>query len=45
MKMKNLFRTFFITFALVASSSVFAQTKNIVETAVGSEAHTTLVQH
>jgi uncharacterized surface protein with fasciclin (FAS1) repeats len=43
MKMKNLFRTFFITFALVASSSVFAQTKNIVETAVGSEAHTTLV--
>ena len=43
MKMKNLFRTFFITFALVASSSAFAQTKNIVETAVGSEAHTTLV--
>ena len=43
MKMKNLFRTFFITLALVASSSVFAQTKNIVETAVGSEAHTTLV--
>ena len=43
MKMKNLSKTFVITFALVASSSLFAQTKNIVETAAGSESHTTLV--
>ena len=41
--MKNLFKTVVIAFSLVLSNSVFAQTKNIVETAVGSEVHTTLV--
>jgi uncharacterized surface protein with fasciclin (FAS1) repeats len=41
--MKNLFKTVLIAFSLVLSNSVIAQTKNIVETAVGSEVHTTLV--
>jgi len=41
--MKNLFKTVVFAFSLVLSNSVFAQTKNIVETAAGSEAHTTLV--
>ena len=41
--MKNLFKTVVIAFSLVLSNSVIAQTKNIVETAVGSEVHTTLV--
>jgi len=41
--MKNLFKTVVIAFSLVLSNSVIAQTKNIVETAAGSEVHTTLV--
>ena len=41
--MKNLFKSVVIAFSLVLSNSVIAQTKNIVETAVGSEVHTTLV--
>jgi len=41
--MKNLLKSVVIAFSLVLSNSVIAQTKNIVETAVGSEVHTTLV--
>lgn len=43
MKNKNLFKTVIIACTLVISNAVFAQSKNIVETAVSSEAHTTLV--
>lgn len=43
MKMKNLLKTSLIAFTLFFSVATFAQTKNIVETAVASEAHTTLV--
>jgi uncharacterized surface protein with fasciclin (FAS1) repeats len=39
----NLFKGVIIVFTLVISNSMFAQSKNIVETAVGSEVHTTLV--
>lgn len=41
--MKNLVKTVVIAFSLVLSNSVIAQTKNIVETAAGSEIHSTLV--
>ena len=41
--MKNLLKSVVIAFSLVLSNSVIAQTKNIVETAAGSEVHTTLV--
>lgn len=43
MKKEKLLKSFFITLMLVISNSLFAQTKNIVETAIGSEPHTTLV--
>jgi uncharacterized surface protein with fasciclin (FAS1) repeats len=43
MKTEKLLKPFFITLMLVISNSLFAQTKNIVETAIGSESHTTLV--
>ncbi len=43
MKVQNLIKSFVIVFALVIGNSTLAQTKNIVETAISSEAHTTLV--
>ena len=43
MKMKNLLKTGVLELTLVFSTTIFAQTKNIVETAASSEAHTTLV--
>ena len=43
MKTKNLFQSLAIALAIFVSSNVIAQDKNIVETAIGSEAHTTLV--
>jgi uncharacterized surface protein with fasciclin (FAS1) repeats len=43
MKMKNLLKTGVLALTLVFSTTIFAQTKNIVETAISSEAHTTLV--
>jgi uncharacterized surface protein with fasciclin (FAS1) repeats len=43
MKKKNLFKTIIITFSLLIAGNVFAQDKNIVETAVASKDHTTLV--
>ncbi|WP_339918224.1 fasciclin domain-containing protein [Yeosuana marina] len=43
MKKKKLFKAVLIAFTLVVSSSLFAQTKNIVETAMTSQDHTTLV--
>ena len=43
METNNLFKTGLMSCLLVLSISGFAQTKNIVETAVGSEVHTTLV--
>lgn len=41
--MKNLLKTVLIALTLVIGNSVIGQTKNIVETAISSEAHTTLV--
>ena len=43
MKVKNLFKVFIITLSFFIGSNAIAQTKNIVETAINSEAHTTLV--
>lgn len=43
MKTEKLFNVFVIVFSLIIGTSVSAQDKNIVETAIGSEAHTTLV--
>jgi uncharacterized surface protein with fasciclin (FAS1) repeats len=43
MKTEKLFKLISITLMLVISNALFAQTKNIVETAMGSESHTTLV--
>jgi uncharacterized surface protein with fasciclin (FAS1) repeats len=43
MKVKNLFKVFIITLSFFIGSNAIAQTKNIVETAISSEAHTTLV--
>lgn len=41
--MKNLFKTGLVMFAMVSSLSLMAQTKDIVDVAAGSNAHTTLV--
>lgn len=41
--MKNVLKTVLIALTLVIGNSVIGQTKNIVETAISSEAHTTLV--
>lgn len=43
MKTKNLFKVFVVAFTLVLGTSATAQDKNIVETAISSDAHTTLV--
>lgn len=43
MKTEKLFKSISITLMLVISNALFAQTKNIVETAMESESHTTLV--
>ena len=43
MKTENFLKVFVVAFSLLFGTSSFAQDKNIVETAVGSEAHTTLV--
>ena len=41
--MKHLFKLSLVAFVMMSSVSVFAQTKDIVDVAAGSEAHTTLV--
>ena len=41
--MKKVFQSAFLMLALVISSAAFAQKKDIVDIAAGSEAHTTLV--
>jgi len=41
--MKNLFQSAFLMFGLFISANASAQSKDIVDIAVGSEAHTTLV--
>ncbi len=43
MKTEKLLKVFVIAFSLVISTNSMAQDKNIVETAIGSEAHSTLV--
>ena len=43
MKIKNLLKVFVVAFSLFISANIIAQDKNIVETAIGSDAHTTLV--
>ena len=43
MKKVNLLKVLGISFSLLIGTTAMAQEKNIVETAVGSEAHTTLV--
>jgi len=43
MKTQNLFKAVALSFALFIGTNAVAQDKNIVETAIGSEAHTTLV--
>ncbi|TJY33473.1 fasciclin domain-containing protein [Pontimicrobium aquaticum] len=43
MKKKNLFKTIALSFALLVGANVMAQDKNIVETAIASSDHTTLV--
>ena len=43
MKIKNLLKVFVVAFSLFISANVIAQDKNIVETAIGSDDHTTLV--
>lgn len=43
MKKVKLFKVLVFAFVLVTGSHVFAQDKNIVETAIGSDVHTTLV--
>lgn len=43
MKTKNLFKVIVVAFTLVLGTSATAQDKNIVETAISSDAHTTLV--
>ncbi len=43
MKTKNFFKTAIFTFSLLIAGNVFAQDKNIVETAISSKDHTTLV--
>ena len=41
--MKKLFQSALVMLALFISSAAFAQKKDIVDIAIGSEAHTTLV--
>ena len=43
MKTEKLLKVFVVAFTLVISTSTMAQDKNIVETAIGSDVHTTLV--
>ena len=43
MKTENFLKVFVVAFSLLIGTNSFAQDKNIVETAVGSKAHTTLV--
>ncbi len=43
MKTEKLLKVFIVAFTLVIGTSSMAQDKNIVETAIGSDAHTTLV--
>ncbi|PTM04321.1 MAG: beta-Ig-H3/fasciclin [Bacteroidetes bacterium] len=43
MKTKNLFSTAIFTLVLLISTNIMAQDKNIVETAISSKDHTTLV--
>jgi uncharacterized surface protein with fasciclin (FAS1) repeats len=43
MKTEKLLKVFVVTFTLVIGTSTMAQDKNIVETAIGSDVHTTLV--
>lgn len=43
MKTEKLLKVFVVAFSLVISTNSIAQDKNIVETAIGSEAHSTLV--
>ena len=43
MKTEKLLKVFIVAFTLVIGTSTMAQDKNIVETAIGSDAHTTLV--
>lgn len=43
MKTKNLFKTIAIAFSLLIGGNMLAQDKNIVETAIASKDHTTLV--
>lgn len=43
MKTKNLLKTIAVAFTLLIGGNVFAQDKNIVETAISSKDHTTLV--
>lgn len=43
MKTENFFKSILVAFTLLIGTSSFAQDKNIVETAIGSEVHTTLV--
>jgi uncharacterized surface protein with fasciclin (FAS1) repeats len=43
MKTLKFLKVFTVVFSLLIGSSAIAQDKNIVETAIGSEAHTTLV--
>ena len=38
----NIFKTAFLSFSLLFMGNVFAQDKNIVETAISSKDHTTL---
>ena len=43
MKTENFLKVFVVAFSLLIGTSAMAQDKNIVETAIGSEVHTTLV--
>jgi uncharacterized surface protein with fasciclin (FAS1) repeats len=43
MKTMNIFKTAFLSFSLLFMGNIFAQDKNIVETAISSKDHTTLV--
>lgn len=43
MKTMNIFKTAFLSFSLLIMGNIFAQDKNIVETAISSKDHTTLV--
>lgn len=43
MKTERIFKTAFLAITMIISTNLFAQQKNIVETAIGSEVHTTLV--